>query len=296
MQSGEYGRYYTSNTSLSPDEQKVNAAYIYRWLMEHGWAFNAICGMLGNFQRESTINPGRWQGGVRKDSKGFGLVQWTPSTKFRDWAKSRGLNENSLDAQLERIEWELANGKQWITKSSYPLSFAQFKVSAESPGYLAKAFGVNYERSGAILAGGSEAEATLNARANYAEEWYTYLSGLPIDVPEQPEPVDYPDGISATVIASKGNTVNFREQPSVETGEIIEKIPVGSVVTVYRQDPIWCEIGYNGNRGYMMTEFLDISSIIPEPKPPDIVPDDGMTPVPRATLVALRDSIDKLLK
>lgn len=294
MQSGKYGTYYTSNVSLSPAEQKINAQYAWRWAAANGWSINAFCGMAGNFRQEATFNPGRWQGGRIKDSSGFGIVQWTPSTKFRNWAKENELDENSLDAQLARIEWELANGEQYIKKSSYPLTFAQFKVSTESPSYLAKAFGVNYERSGAILAGGNVAEESLNSRAAYAEEVYEWVKDIPLEAPEAPAPVDYPNGAAAVVIATRGTTVNFREQPSLESGEIIARIPVGSAVTVYRKEQIWCEVEYQGNRGYMMTEFLDIT------EPPDTQPDEpddtqDTILVQREALVAIRNTINVLL-
>ena len=40
----------------------------------------------GNMEAESGITPGKWEV-PEEDSKGFGLVQWTPATKFIDELK-----------------------------------------------------------------------------------------------------------------------------------------------------------------------------------------------------------------
>ena len=58
---GAYGEYwgndYNSSTALSYEKMKLNAEYIAKSLMASGWSLNAICGMLGNMQSESSINP-----------------------------------------------------------------------------------------------------------------------------------------------------------------------------------------------------------------------------------------------
>lgn len=156
----------------------TNAWYIYAVLRERGWTLNAICGMLGNMETESTINPGIWQNLTEAPSNGFGLVQWTPSTKYTDWCSERGLDPSHMDSALARIEYELENGLQWIETDTYPLSFAEFKTSTRSPSYLANAFLLNYERP---------ADQSQPARATQAEAWFTLLSGgeaPPIDTPQ----------------------------------------------------------------------------------------------------------------
>lgn len=49
---------YVSNTTLTQAEMKVNAQYILDYLRDCGWTKNAVCGMLGNLEVESYINPG----------------------------------------------------------------------------------------------------------------------------------------------------------------------------------------------------------------------------------------------
>lgn len=160
--------FISKNAFLSSSEQQTNALYIYNYLIKRGWTLNAIAGMLGNMQTESTINPGIWQNlDEGNTSLGYGLVQWTPSTKYTSWCKTRGLEPSHMVSALKRIEWEVANGQQYYKTDAYPLTFSQFKKSTESPSYLAQAFLKNYERP---------ADQTQPARSTQAEQWYTYLS------------------------------------------------------------------------------------------------------------------------
>lgn len=48
----------SSNKYLTQKEMQENVNEIYTYLNGKGWTTNAIAGLLGNIQRESTINPG----------------------------------------------------------------------------------------------------------------------------------------------------------------------------------------------------------------------------------------------
>lgn len=43
------------------NQMETNAEYIYNYLKKKGFTKNAICGILGNMNSESTINPAVWQ-------------------------------------------------------------------------------------------------------------------------------------------------------------------------------------------------------------------------------------------
>jgi hypothetical protein len=160
---------YSKNAFLTQAEMQVNAQYIWDYLAPLGWTKNAVAGMLGNMQTESTINPGIWQSlDSGNMSMGYGLVQWTPASKYTNWADSNGYSWGDINGQLQRLEYELANGLQWISTSSYPMSFAEFKVSTETPTYLAAAFITNYERP---------ADPVQPARGTQAEYWFSFLQG-----------------------------------------------------------------------------------------------------------------------
>lgn len=156
----------SGNRYLTLAEMQVNARYIYQFLSSRGWTLNAIAGMLGNFQKESTINPGIWQSlDEGNTSLGYGLVQWTPATKYLDWCTSEGLEPSDMDSALLRIIYELENGLQYYPTDDYPETFSQFKTSTKSAYYLGMAFVYNYERP---------ASAT-SERGENAQYWYDYL-------------------------------------------------------------------------------------------------------------------------
>ena len=141
------GSLYISNSYLTLSQMTVNAQYILNYLRGKGWTKNAVCGMLGNMQTESTINPGIWQGlNANNTSGGFGLVQWTPATKYISWAQSNNYTVADMDSQLLRILYEVSAGIQYYPTSAYNLTFTQFTKSTESAYYLAGAFLHNYER------------------------------------------------------------------------------------------------------------------------------------------------------
>lgn len=88
---------------LTEHQMSSNARYIFNYLRLFGFTKQAACGVLGNMQVESyRMDPGIWE--VLNNTKhGYGLVQWTPATKFIDWAaeckiiaKSTAESVNSL--------------------------------------------------------------------------------------------------------------------------------------------------------------------------------------------------------
>lgn len=158
----------SGNRYLSIDEMTVNAQEIMNQLTSRGWTKNAVAGMLGNMQTESTINPGVWESLSPNVNNGYGLVQWTPATKLISWAEIEGLDYTSGDAQLQRIDWEVANNQEWIATSQYPMSFQEFKVSTLTPEYLAQVFIRNYERP---------RNPNQPIRSTQARYWYDNLEG-----------------------------------------------------------------------------------------------------------------------
>lgn len=153
-------------------ENNAKCFYGYMYIM-YGWSLNAICGMLGNIQSESTVNPNRWQGDYQGfnpiNTEGFGLVQWTPYTNMTDWLKSHGYWGNYQmygQAECDKIQEELENNEQWIATATYPMSFEEFSKSTEDPGTLAIVFLANYERP---------LDPYQPIRATQAREWYDFL-------------------------------------------------------------------------------------------------------------------------
>lgn len=191
--------FYAGNRFLSGTEQRVNATYLYQALTNEGWTLNAICGLLGNAQAESTINPGIWQNRKVNIGPGFGLTQWTPFKKYTNWCAGIGIDPAHMDSAIRRLRYEVENpGVQWIPTRSYPETFPQFIRSHKSPSYLAKAFFFNYERA---------RDDTSGRRASNAENWWNYLNGDPFD-PDNPFPIDPPSPDEPLPPIRQFNTVN----------------------------------------------------------------------------------------
>lgn len=172
-----YGSFYNESSSLTLEEMQVNATYLCKAFISKGWTKNAIAGMLGNMQSESSINPGRWQSeDVGNTSLGYGLVQWTPATKYLNWCTEASISDPSeMDSAISRIIYELENNIQWIATEDYNFSFSEFSKSTESAEYLASSFLKNYERAGI------EVEETRRSNATY---WFNYIKGI-----EEEEPI-----------------------------------------------------------------------------------------------------------
>ena len=175
---------------LTEAQRNANAEFIYDYLSSQGWSKNAICGLLGNVEKESQLNPGAWQNnqGVTSNPKsGYGLIQWTPSDKFAEYVGIDANNLNSLctdpgkliQNQLDFLIYSSATTdydiKEWYPNlasrygAEYIMSFEEFTGSTDSAGDLAVIFNSHYERSG-------DNTERINQRREYAEKWFDYFS------------------------------------------------------------------------------------------------------------------------
>jgi GH25 family lysozyme M1 (1,4-beta-N-acetylmuramidase) len=158
---------YSSNAALTQAQMQVNAQYILNYLTSRGWTPQAVCGVLGNAQTESYVNPGVWQGlNSSNTSGGFGLLQWTPSTKLTDWcaAQTPALDPTQMDSQLQRIIWEVNNNQQWYDPDG--TTFAQYSQKTDTAYNLGILFLDNYERP---------ANMNQPIRGTQAQSWYDTL-------------------------------------------------------------------------------------------------------------------------
>ena len=152
-------------------------------------AISIICGILGNMNSESTINPAVWQS-LNDMYLGYGLVQWDDGKLFIDWAKKEGVISaataeavNSLaysnpkklmDAELDYLivsmntvgNWFKPDNNQSKYGTSETLTASQFKVSNKSADILARIFCGHYERPGV---------PKISERVANAKKWYNFL-------------------------------------------------------------------------------------------------------------------------
>lgn len=176
-------------------EAYENAMEIYGILSARGWTVNAVCGVLGNMGAESGYNPWRWQSdsigastGSPWTNKGYGLVQFTPASKYINNATDlTGYGPNFsdktglvTDGQAQMIYVD--EHADYYKTARYPLTYEQFKSSTENAGYLAKVWLYNYERP-------ADPASTANARAENGDYWFSVLDGS--------TPPPYPGGTGA---------------------------------------------------------------------------------------------------
>jgi hypothetical protein len=160
---------YSGNRFLTTSEMQVNAQYILNYLTSKGWTKEAVCGMLGNMQSESTINPDIWQGlDSGNYSGGFGIVQWTPATKYIDWAKARGYDYKTMDSNLKRILYEVDHNIQWFDDTGTGWTFQQFTQSTLTARELGMKFINAYE---------NPADPNQPIRGDQADYWFNTLDG-----------------------------------------------------------------------------------------------------------------------
>lgn len=142
------------------------------------WSKESICALIGNMKHESSLNPNMYEYGYDwSEDRGFGLVQWTPRSKYWDWGISKGYTEDELrsgDAQLDRIDYEVENNIQWIAKESNynGLTFKEFRTNSKklSIDDLTSAFTWGYERPNQ-----QAGEESMPARRAFANKAFSDL-------------------------------------------------------------------------------------------------------------------------
>src|SRR5699024_12471253 len=165
---------------LTESQSLDNAQMIVDHLLGNsGWTREAICALVGNMRIESSINPNMYEYGYDWSAdRGFGLVQWTPRSKYWDWATARGLAPREGDSQLDRITYEVDQNIQWIPISDYGgLTFADFRANTGgwSIDYLTEAFTWSYERP--AQSAGESSMPDRKAFANTADTSLDFSGG-----------------------------------------------------------------------------------------------------------------------
>ena len=170
------GWYYDVSSSydrLTQAELQSNAEAFYNYFAST-MTLEAVCGILGNIQVESQLNPGQMEGGYGGSlSGGYGLIQWTPGSILTNWASSNGYSWYDAVGQCYLINAECYNNVYdsgvWQNRNGYNYTWDAFKqltnVEEAAKAYL-------YQRERPL-----DPSATIQQRINYANQWYTHLSG-----------------------------------------------------------------------------------------------------------------------
>ena len=170
------------SVELTQEQKQANAVEFYNYF-KGMMTLEAICGILGNIQQESDMNPGLMEGGHGGDpAYGYGLIQWTPEASIYpnpllQWATANGYNWYDGEKQCEYINAEgyftnptsgAVDEQVWYTTGVWQYSWDDFKAITDVHTAV-QAYLYERERAG---------NAQLQNRLDYADAWYTYLSGV----------------------------------------------------------------------------------------------------------------------
>jgi len=164
-----------SDTSSAPwgyysEEATNNANEFASYFMDLGYTLESICGMLGNIDYESYINPGQHQTGA---GTGLGLIQWTPSTALTNYITGNWYDGNVqsdvIHKEIQRVQPFAGSNVRWIPTSAYPYNGEQFKVLTDVHTATLAYF---YERE-------RPGDTSYIQRYDIASYWYEYFSGHP---------------------------------------------------------------------------------------------------------------------
>lgn len=189
-----------------------NGMLIAQIMQSYGWSDNAIAGILGNMVSESTINPYAMEGWKEwTETGGFGLTQWTPATKYYDWAEAEGfIPYHDIEYQCERIKLEMGGViGQYYPSEEFWIPRNEFVTSTKSPYELACAFAWNYERPWVVLYGtAAQKNSLMKTRGGQANTWYKYITGQEApDVGDLPSFKDPRKGMSKLLLYAAGSDI-----------------------------------------------------------------------------------------
>ena len=185
------GYWISTDTYLTQAHRDENAQLIWNYLTGLGWTKEAVAGILGNMDVESSMNPALIEGRLVhtlpdnntaltiSSSTGVGLVQWTGDTttppagqKLVSFAIRHSQNWYDGDLQCYRLEEE-CNGDYQFDHGTIHGVYYDWQVyiaSTEQPEELAYVWQMLYERGG----------TDTQRRKDKARYYYNKLAKPPI--------------------------------------------------------------------------------------------------------------------
>ena len=211
--------YIVASGGLTVAQQQNNADMFYAIMSTYGFSDVACASIWSNILFESGGNPMAWETG--SPSNGFGLVQWTPETKIRNWASDNNLNPDDGNVQCRRIYLEFTQGgagtpyEQYYPTQNFPVSAQQFMnadLSQHDISWWSEAFTRNYERPNE-----ERFQERKAAQFAAAQEYYQRFSG------EQPPSGEYRITVS---VSGNGYATLNPQKSSYAPREVVQLQPV----------------------------------------------------------------------
>lgn len=175
--------HYPSYLSMTEEDRENNAVMAAVQLYSYGWTLEAIAGAIGNFVRESNLDP------QATGTGGGGLVGWTPLSNLTRWTSYYGYTWYDGEKQIEFINmgvycsgYDGVTGKpilpaQWLPGRVGGLAYSKYKTMTETPEAMAELFMKGYEAPGV---------PALNERKANARKYYDFLQGMNFESPKRP--------------------------------------------------------------------------------------------------------------
>lgn len=180
----------SENRYLTQSEMENNATIIIQYYRSLGIDDNAIAGILGNMQAESTLSPVLTE---RGGGGGYGLVQWTPQSDLTNACNSYGLSPyTSGDVQIEVVRREILNTPpitQWYSSSAfvsryYPSGATSDMIGITGEEFLSNARGFTCDKLAICFMACYERpsyDPDTNhsaSRQEYAINWLNFMGGV----------------------------------------------------------------------------------------------------------------------
>lgn len=164
---------------LNETQQQQNADLFYQTMSTYGFSAAACAAIWSNILCESGGNPQAWETG--NVNNGFGLTQWTPATKIRNWATANNLNPDDGNVQCQRLYLEFTQPgsgspfEQYYPTTNFPETAGAFMVadlSTHNIEYWSEAFTRNYERPNE-----ARFQERKETQFQYARDYYARFTG-----------------------------------------------------------------------------------------------------------------------
>lgn len=191
------GYWISTDTYLTQQHRNENARLISDYLTNLGWTPNAIAGILGNMDVESSVNPALIEGrGYHSlinnntclnlpSTIGVGLVQWTGDTTTTPAGQKLAsfairYNKNWYDGELQcfRLQREYEEDLQFDhgTVDGVSWDWETFVTSTESPEQLAKVWQLLYERGGSDTQTRQQKARYYYSLLNRTNAWLLFMA------------------------------------------------------------------------------------------------------------------------
>lgn len=190
----------SKNGALTQSEMENNADIAIAYYTDLAIEENTIAALLGNAQAESTINPGRYEGGV---GPGYGIFQWTPRSSLIEHASNMGISDyengdNQLAVMNSEISGNPSVNNSWYTTEAFISPYYNSGATSDMIGitgqqFLSNSMGWTVDKLAVLFMAARlrpSYEPDVNhwqSRVEFSENWLAYIGGHP------PSPKPIPD-------------------------------------------------------------------------------------------------------